>query len=120
MGLNTRIKAAVSRAIELADDVRTQVTYRRIALGPYDPVSDTRAETITEYPLLTAVVGLSDAEVDYWPADIVTQKILIAANDLPIVPEVTDNVTINGLRWEVKRVKTTPGGSLYVVFIQEA
>lgn len=120
MGINARIKAAVSRAIELADDIRTTMTYRRVTLGAYDATTDTRAETVTDYTLVTALVGLSDQEVDYWPADIVTQKILIASNDLPVVPQVTDYVLINGIRWEVKRVKTAPGGSLFVVFIQEA
>lgn len=120
MGLNTRIKAAVKQAIALADDVRSTMTYSRVVLGAYDPVTDARTNTTTNYTLVTALVGLSDMEVDYWPADIVTQKVLIASEDLPITPQVTDYITINAIRWEVKRVKTAPGGSLFVVYIQEA
>lgn len=120
MGLNARIIAGVKKAIALADDVRATMTYTRVVLGVYDPVTDTRTNTTTNYTLTTALVGLSNMEVDYWPADIVTQKIIIASADLPITPQVTDYVTINAIRWEVKRVKSAPGGSLFVVYIQEA
>lgn len=120
MALNARVKAAVKQAIALADDVRTTMTYTRVVLGTYDPATDARANTTTNYTLVTALVGLSDMEVDYWPADIVTQKVLIASDDLPIVPQVHDYITINGIRWEIKRIKTAPGGSLFVVYIQEA
>lgn len=120
MAIKSKLKALAQKAMIATGDLRTSITYSRVTLGAYDPATDVRAETVSTTTLLAVLTNISDMEVDYFPTDIVTQKVIIAGSDLPIVPEVTDYITIGAVRWEVKRVKRIPGDSIYIVYIQEA
>lgn len=120
MALKGKVKSLAAKAMGIIGDLKETVTYSRVTLGAYDAVTDTRATTTNDTVLGAVITNLSDMEVDYFPSDIVTMKVIIAAIDLPLVPEVTDYVTISGVRWEVKRVKRVPGDSIFIVYVQGA
>lgn len=120
MGLKDTIKNAAKAAVQATGDLSLAVTYTRVVPGTYDPTTDSTTNTTTVYDNVPVVnVRLSEREVEWFPADVVTQKLLIAALDLPITPSVNDIVTIDGAVWQVQKVNRVPGDSLWIVFIQE-
>ncbi len=119
-GLATRIKNAVKSALVATDDLSKSVAYVRVTPGGYNPETNALTTVETTTPIEYCVtVNLSEAEVDYFPANRNTQKLLIAAVDLAFIPAVNDYVLIDTVKWEVKRVKRVPGDSLFIIFVQE-
>lgn len=115
-----KINKIVQKAIGGLGDLPLSITYVSSVVGEYDPDTNERAVVETPYSNVKAVqTALSKSEADWFPAERNTQKLLIAALDLPVEPQTEDNVQIDGVLWSVKRVKHVPGKSLYIVFIQE-
>lgn len=113
------IAKLVKRAFQVTGDIPIPITFVQVTLGAYDPVQGTRAAVTTNYTLTAINPKLTEQELTWFPADINTQKLLIAALDLPVIPKADDYVLIDGVRWEVRRVNRVPGDSLYILFIQE-
>ena len=119
MGLKATIANAVAAARAAAGDIPILVTYVSVTTGTYDPATNTRTETLVSKDIKVFNVALTQTEVDYFPADRDTQKLIIVGTDISFIPKVTDRVTIDTVRWEVKRVKRVPGDGIFIVFIQE-
>jgi hypothetical protein len=121
MGLRDTLRASVKAAFRALGDLVTNVTFESVTVGAYDPTSDAHANTTVSYVIPEVVlVGLTEAESQWFPPDRVTQKMLIAAVDLPVVPKNDDHVLIDGTTWMIIRVKGVPGTSLWTVFLQVA
>jgi uncharacterized cysteine cluster protein YcgN (CxxCxxCC family) len=110
----------VEKAFGQMGDVRLTVTYTRVTSGAYDPATDSIIN-VTENVVVENCVGVrpNTREVEWFPADATTLKLLIAGTALPFAPTTEDYVTINGARWEVRRVSSVPGNSLWMVYIVE-
>lgn len=121
MGISAaKISSLVLKAFQKTGDLRTTVTFQRLTPGAYDPSTGAVAVTEVEYTVTNAVLtAISGMEFEWFPADRNTQKLLIAAEDLPVTPTTTDNVVIGGTTWEITRVKSVPGVSLYILYIME-
>ena len=121
MGLSrAKINNLVKKAFTSLGDIPLTITYTYVTPGAYDPLTDTVTNATTVVSNLSAVnTKLKEQEMDWFPTDINTQKLLIAAIDMPSTPSASDYVTIAGVRWEVKRVGRVPGDSLYILYIQE-
>lgn len=120
MPSNTQIKKLVQSAIKKTGDLAARVTYVKVVPGVYNSATDTTNDTLTTYTNVPVVLtNLTEAESEYFLPDKITQKMVLAALDLPVEPARPDYVLINSVRWEVNRVKTVPGKSLWIVFIQE-
>lgn len=118
--LKDKVAKQVQKALQTVGDLALTLTYVYVTVGAYDASTDTLSSTTLSYPDVTAVsVSLTEAEVDYFPGNRNTQKLLIAALDIGAPPKVEDYVLIEGTKWEVKRVKNVPGKSLYIIFVQE-
>jgi hypothetical protein len=115
-----KINTLVKKAFNSLGDIPLAITYTYVTPGTYDPLTDTLTSStvvVTDVPAVN--VKLKEQEMDWFPTDINTQKLLIAAVDLPNPPSASDYVTIASVRWEVKRVSRVPGDSLYILYIQE-
>ena len=119
MALKETISKAVKAAFKATGDLPVCCVYTRVVPGVYD--TGTNLMATAEFPITLDIpfVGLTEAEVDYFPANRNTQKGLIAGADISFVPSTLDYITIDTVRWEVKRVRRVPGDSLFIVFIQE-
>lgn len=119
-------KAGIAKLVENAfpkfGDLRTTVTYRQVVPGVYDPVTDTTSDTVTNTTVDNAILAsLSKAEYGWFPADRNTQKVLIPYNSLPgVTPGEADKIIINGLTWEIVRIKTPTGAALYIFYVELA
>jgi hypothetical protein len=114
-----QIKKMVKQAIVKVGDLASVVTYVSVVVGAYDPVNNTTNDTETQYTLRAVVTGLNEEESAWFLPDAITQKLIIAALDLPVKPERADYVLIDGTRWEVKKIKGVPGNSLWRIYVQE-
>lgn len=120
MGFRATVIAQVRKAFQTVGDLKQTVSYTRVVPGIYDPATDTTSDTVTTTEIEVIPVALTDKELEWFPSvESATQKLLIKAEDLTAVPTLSDYVTIDGVKWEVKRTKQVPGGALYTVFIQE-
>lgn len=112
----------VDKAIQQTGDLRTTITLRRVTPGVYNPTTDTTSDvtsdTVVENVILTS---LSKAEYGWFPADRNTQKILLPSLAVAgITPDEADKVLINGETWEIVRIKTPPGDSLYILYVERS
>lgn len=115
-----KINTLVKKAMNALGDLPVAINYTYVVPGAYDVAADTITNSLLVVSGVPAVnVKLKEQELDWFPADINTQKLLIAAVDLPSPPQSSDYVTIGTVKWEVKRVSRVPGDSLYIIFIQE-
>lgn len=120
MPSNAQIKKLVQQAIKTTGDLAARITYVRVVPGSYNATTDQTADTTTTYENVRVVLtNLTEAESEYFLPDKITQKMLIASLDLPVEPARPDYVLIDNVRWEINRVKSVPGKSLWIVFIQE-
>lgn len=121
MGLSATIRSSVKAAIRALGDLVTNVTFHSVTVGVHDSATDSINATSVEYVIPEAVlVALTAAESQWFPPDRVTQKLLIAGVDMPVDPKTDDNVEIDGVVWQIIRVKAVPGKSLWTLFLQEA
>lgn len=119
MALAAKVRTLVKQAIAKVSDLGTTLTYVQRVPGAYDPVTDSRTFTTTTYNNVPCVLtNLSDEDIEWWPANIVGQKALIAYNDLPLTPDDSDYVMIGGDRWSLARVKGVPGNSLHILYLR--
>jgi len=122
MSLGSIVNNAVKSAFATADDLRTTITYRSITFGTYDPATNTATPTNVEVAVTDVVAtGLTEEELDWFPqSDTEKQKLIISAVPLGLTPSDDDEVVIAGRTWSVKKVKSVPGGSVFIVYVQAA
>lgn len=114
------IARLVNGAFPKFGTLRTTVTYRAVLPGVYDASTDTTTDVTADTTVPNAILtGLSAAEYGWFPADRNTQKVLIPSLALPgISPKETDKIVIGSDLWEIVRIKTPTGASLYIFYIE--
>lgn len=118
MSLKSTFKRAMRTAIKAADDTAVEITYKRITLGAYDPSTDQQTRTESTVTWTTFLYGLSDSEVDWFPADVHMQKAIMEHDILGFKPLEEDVVQVDGEDWEIMRVKSFPAQIGYIVFLR--
>jgi hypothetical protein len=81
------------------------VTFRRVTNGVYNPTTGTITEGITD----TAIKGVLEDVVSREVAGLVRagdKKLTIAANDLPVVPTIADQILLNTRKLQIIEVRT--------------
>jgi hypothetical protein len=99
---------------------KISVTYV-LGVGAYDPVSDTTSTS--ENPIPDIDVVFTNFTVDEMDESIVVatdMKVLIPAKYLDSVkPRETDYIIDSSLtRWNIRKVKSPPGDSLYILHVR--
>jgi short subunit fatty acids transporter len=118
MGLSATVASAVASAFTAIDDLKETVTFVDVAAGGYNSATDTFGDTETEYAVQAPVLAPTERELSWFPAtDAITRKIIFKATDI-VLPALKDQVEIGGVRFEVMRVKSVPGSSVYIVWVQ--
>jgi hypothetical protein len=120
MGLKATISKAIKGGFKSLGDIPTLFTYTSVAPGVYDPVLDETDDVETVYTNVQGLLtSLSEEEVTWFPADRVTQKVILPMEGLTFDPKGDDYLTIDGVVWQIRRVKDVPGKSVAILFIQE-
>lgn len=119
MGLSAKVKKLVQQAIKKVDDLASRVTYVSVSVGSYTVATDAVAKTETTYANVPCVqTKLVEDDLEWFPANMKGQKLLIAYNDLPIVVTDDDYVLIGGVKWEIVKIREVPGNSLWILFVK--
>lgn len=115
----------VSSAFEIIGDLRENTAVQLVATnGAYDPVTDSTTQTITTINDLKAVFSrFTIDEVDESVVVSTDMKVLIPAKDLNYYqPQEYDTLieTDTSVKWNVRKSRTVPGNSLYIVHVRKA
>lgn len=98
----------------------TLVTYQRFSAAIYDPqTGDVLPGTVIESPNVSVILAEYDAH-EVLP-DVVLrtdQKALALRSDLPVTPQTTDCLLIDGICWRVVRIQTDPSGTIWILHIR--
>ncbi len=132
MGLKRDIAGLVSLAIGLTGDLSPVIVYRRHTGTTYDVKLGKPVDNFTDYgaspgsALKGTLARFSESERDSEVNVLTDQKILIAFADLERLgfpagaePSHNDDIIINGVKWDVRRVLGVPGNSLYILHIRK-
>ena len=121
MGFEDIFKSASNVAVSLFAEEQGESTYKkRLPTSLYDPVSGVSTPEYTDYEVLIAFVGLSDADLGKSSSRAMLKKGLISGDHLPIIPEKKDRVidTFGG-EFIIVEVETDMYSALHTVFLKE-
>lgn len=119
MSLNSTIAQGVQTAFAAAGDLVVLGTYvARTGTPVYNASTDTyTAPTVTHTNVRMLRTSLTDEEREASPTTVSDIKVLIPATDLPGTrPSETDTFTVENVGYNVLRIKTVPGDSLWILF----
>lgn len=121
MSLRNRLKLIAKKVFDSLDDLPDFVTYVRSVPGTYDPVTGEMSISDIPYPNVKCVLTrTSEEDIDWFPANLIGQRMIVAALNLPVDPPLeADYVIINGFRWNIHRIRKVPGNSVYIIYIRE-
>lgn len=122
MGLRKLTSSLVGSAFNIVGDLKDAVTVHYItALGAYDPVTDTEAEsTSTTLTFQAVFTRFQMHEVDASVNVNTDMKVLVKGSDLTNgPPQPQDTLISNGISWQVQNFYGVPGNSLYVIHVRK-
>ena len=119
IAVNALLKRLAKQVIDDLD-VHTAFTYVRSVPGSYDPATDTVTVANTSYAGLNGIeTRIIEDDADYIVQNVKMKKLIVPYNSLLFVPTDDDYVTIDGVRWNIHKIKTVPGNAIYIFFIRE-
>jgi hypothetical protein len=115
-----KIRQLVQKAINTdIGDLKATLTYVQVTVGNYNPTTDVVATTLVTHTLVKcALVKLSEADLDWFPANARGQKCLIPYLNLTITPKEDDYVEIDGERWDIHKIKPLPGTPVHILYLR--
>lgn len=115
------IDGLVSDAIKIVGDLAETVTLVKVTVGPYDPRTGPTTTTVTVPNLQCPMPKFSAEEKDSEVVILTDVKGLIARADLPAGIEIEKNDEIHQgtKQWDVKRILSVPGDSLYILHLRK-
>lgn len=119
MGLRGIVKKYVTQAFDKIGDLKDTVEYHHVTAGAVDALTDTQTNVEVVETFQCVQAKLSDQELDYFPGPLVTERLIVPWNVFTGEPKEPDYVVINGVRWEVRRARGVPGGSVWIIYIQQ-
>jgi hypothetical protein len=124
MGLKGTIQSLVTTAFDIVGDLKTQVDVQYIlGVGTYDHVTDTETQaTASSSSIQVIFTNFDFNEIDSSVIVETDMKVLVDASKLGgNVPKVTDVIleTSRNITWNILRVKSVPGNSLYIIHVRK-
>lgn len=120
MALKGLILDLVSQAFTIVDDLAVVATFVQHTGSTYDAASGATTEATTLFPNIKMVMPKFSAEEKDDEVKIFTDsKCLIPAKDLPVVPNINDEITTATASWDVIRILGVPGDSLYILHVRK-
>jgi hypothetical protein len=92
-------------------------TYHQKTGSPvYNPVTGTQTLTTTNIALPYAIlVGYKSQEIDSNSIKNTDAKLLVPASSISFIPKRDDEVTVNGIKYEVIGIKLDPASAEYII-----
>ena len=88
--------------------------------GVYDAETDTTSHVYVDDGPHTSVAAKPTVEdMDALGIEASSTKLIVPGLKLVYDPDIADHVMINGVRWEISKVKGVPGEAIWLVFIRQ-
>ena len=108
-------------AAKLLGTFGTSLDVRVTTPRDYDPATGKTAGGTLDYPVKGTVEGYPAAQVGVGNVERGDLKITIAADALPVVPTVANQVVLDGAVWQIEKADTVRSGeapALYVLQVR--
>jgi hypothetical protein len=124
MGLKNTIQGLVTTAFDIIGDLKSTIDIQYlISLGTYNPATDTEANvTALSSNLQVLFTNFDLNEIDSSIVVETDMKVIVDASKLGgNVPKPTDTIleVAANIKWNVMRVKTVPGKSIYIIHVRK-
>lgn len=126
MGFRELAASMASKSFDIFNNIQQSCTYRsKMAVSPsYDPASGV-TDPYTDIPVSMIFTSFRSNEIYNSVAGTVHEirqtdmKGLIPSQRLPVTPKMNDIIVLNGVSWEVLRVKQDPAGALWTFHLRQ-
>lgn len=96
---------------------RTNITFRRLTPGTYDPATgQSSASTTTDYTVVGALLNYKDYEVNGTSVLAADRRCVLAAKNMTIVPAVTDTAIVDGVSYNVVNIQIQEVGGTALAY----
>lgn len=122
MSFRALVEQQVSNAMKIVGDLADVVTLVKRSEGTYDPDTGTTVPATVEYPGIRCIMpGFSAEEKDDEILILTDKKGLIARLDLPAGVEIEEHDELHqgAVKWDVRRILSVPGDSLYKLHLRK-
>jgi hypothetical protein len=114
--LNKLVRGAMTAAAGSVRDAVRPITYKHVTGSPvYDPVTGGTITPTTEYQTRGVIARYRSRDIDGSRIQASDLKLLIAYDDLPVAPKLTDHAMLAGVRWNVHNLASDPAGALHIL-----
>lgn len=124
MGLKNTIQGLVTTAFDVVGDLKTGVNFHfLISDGTYDPVADT--ETSTVATVTNVQVIFSNFDFNELDSSVIVEtdmKMLVDASKLQgntFSPTNTATEVVSAKKWNVIKILSPPGNSIYILHVRK-
>lgn len=120
MALAAKIRATVAANMPKLDDLRSDVVLQKIVPGNYDPATGTTTDVTTTAAFKAPVVRAEDKEMADIGGGAAHTEVVLCTYDMlaGYTVDVNDEITIDGVRWSIVKIKKVPGAILTKLFVQ--
>lgn len=112
--VDSHVRRAASRAVRAYG---TDCTLRKVAVGAYDPATDTVTNTPSDYPWRVRLDNYIDRELVSGAVRSGDRKATGAALDLSVAPDVDDQLVVGADVYDVVDVKVEMAKDLPALYI---
>lgn len=123
MTLGSTVRNLVSKSFDVISDLKGLGTYNRTGVETYDPQTDSTSyvgsSVVPNVRMLPTEIT-STSQVDGIPIRPGDMILLIPALDLSFEPSENDTILWESRVWEVQRVMTVPGKSLWKLMVRKS
>lgn len=113
------VQGLVQTAIQTVGDLAEDFLYQSVGTSVYDTTTGATTETVTPYNVTGIFSRFTTHEIDSKVVVATDAKLTIAYLDLPVTPNVADNITfLIGRTWKPVRIISPPGSAAWTIHIR--
>lgn len=122
--LKGAVNAASRKALQAMDSVRDAAVYTSVSTTsgstPYDPTTGVPTRPGTQHNIRLLFTSFRQNEVDGDVIKLNDRRATISASEVTFVPKGADFFTVDGVQWEVVRIKKEPSTSVFILHVRPA
>lgn len=119
--MNALLRSSVETAFGAVGDLVRLGSFVSKSGSAYDPVTDTYANPVVTGQVRMIRTTVKNNEMEASSAQVEDSKFLVPDKDLEgIDPHSQDHILYNGLRYNIIRLDSVPGGSLWIFYTRKA
>lgn len=119
MGLKETVQAGIATGLAATGTLRRTVTYKASAATPnYTPATGAQTRLEQDYAVSGIVYGYTRREIDGVLVKPFDRRFLCLQADLPVSPNLTERLVLDGKGWEVVGIEEDPAQAVWMLQIR--